>query len=75
MTDKLKVGDRVIVVNADSFSYGEVRTLVAEKDGCVFVNGDCSIGYFAITGAGWLDREGENGRQFVRKITPLEELL
>lgn len=68
----LKVGDKVIVI-ADVNNKGEINTIKAVIDGIAYIDVYMKIGYHATTGAGRLHRE--DGAPFVRKLTPLDELL
>jgi hypothetical protein len=68
----IKVGDKVIVI-ADVVFKGEIYTIVKVEDGIAYIDQQGWVGYWTSTGAGRLVKESD--RPFVRKLTPLDELL
>lgn len=68
----LKVGDKVIII-ADVHYKGEISTIKDVIDGIAYTDVYMGVGYHATTGAGRLDRE--DGAPFIRKLTPLDDLL
>jgi hypothetical protein len=69
----LKVGDKVVIINKESPSFGEIREIVLVKNGIAWFDITMGVGYHAKTGASRLDKE--DGKPLVRKLTPLDELL
>lgn len=69
----LSVGDKVIVIDPVSLSYGETRIIEVVEDGIAYSDYERQIGYYASTGAGRLAKK--DGKPFVRKLTKLERVL
>lgn len=73
---KFKKGDTVIISAEYLSHFGDIEKIVEVvevKDGVAFINKECTIGYWATTGAGFLGKEDEE--PMIRKLTKLDKAL